>query len=75
MAKIFESPAGGETIYSRESGQSERTLESTPADNCVLCDIETPYKITDHIDMRQHYVEGAGQLCKECWDKIYGSPL
>jgi hypothetical protein len=73
VTKIFESPAGGKTVYSREAGESERTLESAPDEFCVTCDTETPYKITDHIDMRQHYVEGAGQLCKDCWDKIYGA--
>ena len=38
-------------------------------DKCVMCDTDTPYKQNTHIDLREHYVEGAGQLCKECWDK------
>ena len=28
MTKIFESPDGGETVYAREAGSSERTLVS-----------------------------------------------
>jgi hypothetical protein len=24
-----------------------------------------------HIDYRRFYVEGAGQLCEECWNDIY----
>ena len=40
-------------------------------ENCVFCGKETPYTINIHIDYREYYVEGAGQLCKECYDKIY----
>ena len=48
-------------------------------DICVLCGCETPYNKEDHIDRRYHYVEGAGQLCKECYDhcealRYYTSP-
>ena len=42
-------------------------------DKCVYCGCETKYKMETHIDLREHYVEGAGQLCKECWDKIYNT--
>lgn len=42
-------------------------------EKCVLCGKETPYTIDIHIDMRKHYVEGCGQLCKECWDRTDGS--
>ena len=38
-------------------------------DNCVLCGCETPHYKDEHVDARYHYVEGAGQLCKECADK------
>ena len=40
-------------------------------DNCVLCGEQTPYEKTEHIDNRYHYVEGAGQLCKECYNETY----
>jgi uncharacterized protein YlaI len=38
-------------------------------DKCVLCGKETPYDKTTHIDYRLHYVEGAGQLCEDCYNK------
>lgn len=38
-------------------------------DTCVLCGVETPYEFETHIDMRIGYIEGAGQLCKACYDK------
>lgn len=43
-------------------------------DNCVYCEKETKYPKHMHIDFRMHYVEGAGQLCEECYDKIYLEP-
>lgn len=38
-------------------------------DNCVLCGAETPYDESVHIDYRHGYIEGAGQLCKACYDR------
>lgn len=40
-------------------------------DKCVSCGCETPYPINMNIDFRNYYVEGAGQLCEECFNKIY----
>ena len=40
-------------------------------DNCVTCNKETLYRIDDPIDMRIGYIEGAGQLCLDCFGKIY----
>lgn len=42
-------------------------------DKCVGgCSRETEYDKNTHIDFRLHYIEGAGQLCAECYVKIYG---
>ena len=42
-------------------------------DTCIMCDDETPYDYETHIDLRYGYVEGAGQLCKECYEcKVVG---
>lgn len=40
-------------------------------EKCVLCGTETPYEENTHIDLRHGYVEGCGQVCRECWDKTY----
>jgi hypothetical protein len=42
-------------------------------DFCVLCLKETEYNISTHIDFRRHYVEGVGQLCDGCHDRISGA--
>lgn len=38
---------------------------------CVSCGKETNVLKNQHIDLRKYYVEGVGQLCKECYKKIY----
>ena len=40
-------------------------------DNCVCCGKETPYDIDCHIDLRYYYIEGAGQLCRDCYERLY----
>ena len=40
-------------------------------DKCVLCGKETHYDITTNIEQRQYYVEGSGQLCKDCYRQVY----
>jgi len=40
-------------------------------DNCVSCNEETQYNITDSVFVRNYYIEGAGQLCKSCFERIY----
>ena len=32
--------------------------EKVPYEKCVICETETPYKITEHIDLRHGYIEG-----------------
>jgi hypothetical protein len=36
-------------------------------ETCVMCSKETTILKTTHIDFRYGYVEGAGQLCRECY--------
>jgi hypothetical protein len=38
-------------------------------DNCVACGSETPYDFETHIDMRNGYIEGVGQLCINCYNE------
>lgn len=43
-------------------------------EKCVVCDCETQFDINEHIDFRMGYIEGVGQLCLNCYDKIYIKP-
>ena len=49
----------------------EKNIFEEEMDKCVNCGKDTPYAKHIHINFREHYIEGAGQLCKECYDKIY----
>jgi len=40
-------------------------------DKCISCGKETEYEREIHIDYRVYYVEGAGQLCRECFERVY----
>ena len=40
-------------------------------DFCVRCGKETTYDINTPITGRLYFVEGAGQLCEECWMKLW----
>lgn len=40
-------------------------------DLCILCGGETGYARSVPVDMREHYVDGAGQLCPECDALVY----
>jgi hypothetical protein len=45
-------------------------------DTCIMCGEETPYDYETHIDFRYGYVEGAGQLCKDCYEgKVAAIPV
>ena len=40
-----------------------------PKENCIICGKETTVDVSTHIDFRTGYIEGAGQLCIECYRK------
>ena len=41
-----------------------------PNEICILCGKETTVDINTHVDYRTGYIEGAGQLCAECYLKV-----
>jgi len=40
-------------------------------ERCVCCHEFTDFEKSTHIDFRQYYIEGAGQLDKKCYLKFY----
>lgn len=36
-------------------------------EDCIMCGKKTTTLKTTHVDFRYGYVEGAGQLCRECY--------
>lgn len=39
-------------------------------DLCVVCKTDTGVRTNRPVELRAFYVEGLGQLCKDCWHKI-----
>ena len=38
---------------------------------CVRCGKETKYDTSTPITLRRYFIEGAGQLCEECWKEVF----
>ena len=41
---------------------------------CISCHISTGTPKTLEIAKRLYYVEGAGQMCRDCWETLYPLP-
>jgi hypothetical protein len=39
-------------------------------DLCISCNKKTKYPTNTSVDMRECYVEGAGQLCGDCYERL-----
>jgi len=40
-------------------------------EKCISCGIETNENLSTDINYRNFYVEGSGQLCRQCYERIY----
>lgn len=40
-----------------------------PKEKCVICGVETSVDVDTHIDFREFYEEGFGQMCPSCGSK------
>ena len=45
--------------------------QSDPWERCVLCGSKVHVLKTAHISERKYYIEGAGQLCENCFHDVY----
>ena len=54
------------TTFIKEVEDRNNSVET-----CILCNCSTEYRFNIHIDFRNYYVEGAGQMCKECYVATY----
>ena len=52
----------------RHGAASENTDEY---ELCVVCGRKTNIRRDTHIDQRDCYVEGCGQICRDCYKSIY----
>lgn len=47
------------------------TIEEKKYDNCVFCGGKTGIPTDLDIKFRANYVEGSGQLCLECHERVF----
>ena len=55
-----------------ETGHFEKLQEESDKDKCNLCNDASPYDRTEPINERVGYIEGSGQMCLDCYEKVYG---
>ncbi|HXK36104.1 MAG TPA: hypothetical protein VJ553_00795 [Candidatus Paceibacterota bacterium] len=46
-------------------------IDPVITERCVNCGQDTGVPVTLSVDRRLHYIEGAGQLCRDCCHGIY----
>lgn len=47
--------------------------DNTNTEKCILCGVDTKVPIDTPIGDRKEYIEGCGQLCKECYNSLEAS--
>jgi len=55
-----------------ETSHFEKLQEESNKDKCNLCNDDSPYDKTEPINERIGYIEGSGQMCLDCYEKVYG---
>lgn len=45
--------------------------KDTEYEKCVCCGKKTAVLCSTHIDLRDNYIVGAGQLCRACYSELY----
>jgi Zn ribbon nucleic-acid-binding protein len=46
----------------------EKNIET---EKCVSCGIDTKISVSLNVEVRSFYVDGAGQLCPDCYKKTF----
>lgn len=57
-------------LFGKKKQETQMT-DHSKMDKCVLCGIDTEVEVSTPIDIRKHYISGAGQLCEVCYAKVH----
>lgn len=49
----------------------EKPNNKTQKEPCVSCGLNTHINKNTNVDHRMYYIDGAGQLCQECYTNIF----
>ncbi len=55
------------------SKKEGKKRQSQRMERCCRCGKPIGYSVDTPVQLRYDYVEGAGQLCNECWLSVYGN--
>lgn len=58
-------------FHSNTITNMEDKTKKVEMEKCVLCGKETIYPKDLNVELRDYYVEGAGQLCMDCYFDLY----
>jgi len=58
-------------IFNKKNKKGNENMDKSVKDKCVMCGAKTEYDVDTHIDVRKCYIEGAGQMCQPCHQRIY----
>ena len=58
-------------LYRKKVPRVDNLKNTEENDKCLLCNCDTGYKLMTPIFERLYYVVGCGQMCKECYSKLY----
>jgi hypothetical protein len=76
MLEIVNKKTGETIIFpTPDHSKGETKIDMLEFETCVMCGAVTDVPVNLHIDFRKTFVEGAGQLCGTCYDKIYNTKL
>ena len=70
--KVNMSKTSRKSRYDYDNSFTPRYAPSPPMspferEECIKCGEETKYNKSDHVDKRVGYIDGAGQLCNNCF--------
>lgn len=72
--KFAKKPAKQKTTPKKSGGGTAvpaQNMTRPAGERCVLCGAETGVLPTQPLSLRPDYVAGCGQLCADCFDKLY----
>ena len=55
-------------VRNREvNGSRINYRDPNPKEKCIICNTETEERVNTHVENRETYVQGCGQLCNACY--------
>ena len=58
-------------LFQKMAERMMKKTDSNHLERCVLCHKVVPVRRDEPVSERQFYIEGAGQLCEDCYQSIH----